>query len=187
MRKSVGVEPVTGNDPRGYTGSVCHASLCILRCTAHVALLVAGLLAAHTGALAVHETVLQGIAAGHAGRIFVLKTNMREPESAATSVPMLDTDGWHFWNPSGRIVLSEGERVEVTGVFNYSTRGFFLELAREDMALGGEAIQSRPRIRIRIMVEAESDKPEDQAVQSAALLGGILRPVEPIAPTTPQQ
>jgi len=165
---------------------VCRASLRIFRFTARLALVASGL-AAHTGALAVQETVLQGIAAGHAGRIFTLKMNMREPESAATSAPMLDKDGWHFWNPSGRIILSEGERVEVTGVFNYSTRGFFLELAREDTALGGEAIQSRPRIRIRIMVEAESDKHENQAVQSAALLDGILKPVEPIFPTTPNQ
>lgn len=186
MRKSVGVEPVTSNDPRGYTGSVCRASLRIFRFTTWLALIVSGL-AAHTGSLAVQESVLKGIAAGHAGRIFTLKMNMREPESAATSAPMLDKDGWHFWNPSGRIILSEGERVEVTGVFNYSTRGFFLELAREDTALGGEAIQSRPRIRIRIMVEAESDKHEAQAVQSAALLGGILTPVEPILPTTPDQ
>lgn len=152
-----------------------------------LSLLLAGVLAASSFVLAVQETVLQGIAAGHAGKIFTLKMNMREPESAATSSPMLDKDGWHFWNPSGRIILSEGERVEVTGVFNYSTRGFFLELTREDTALGGEAIQSRPRIRIRVMVEAESDKPEDQAVQSAAALGGILKPVEPILPTTPDQ
>jgi hypothetical protein len=143
--------------------------------------------AAVTEAVAVHDTVLQGIAAGHAGRIFILKMNMREPESGANNAPMFDKDGWHFWNPSGRIVLAEGERVEVTGVYNYSTRGFFLELTREDTALGGEPVQSRPRIRFRIMVEAEMDKPEDQATQTTALIGEILRPIDPILPTPPSE
>lgn len=138
-----------------------------------------------SGAFAVHESVLSGIVSGHSGRVFTLRMNMREPDTRSSSAPMFDKDGWHFWNPSGRIVLAEGERVEVTGVYNYSTRGFFFELAREDTAFGGESIQARPRIRFRIMLEAESDKPEDQAVQSAALIGAILAPTDPNGPATP--
>ncbi len=151
------------------------------------AIVLVALLGATADVPAVHDTVLQGVAAGNVGRIFALKMNMREPESGANNAPMFDKDGWHFWNPSGRIVLSEGERVEVTGAFNYATRGFFLELAREHTGFGSEPIQSRPRIRIRIMVEAEPDKPEDQAAQGAALLGGILTPLDPILPASPNQ
>ena len=155
---------------------------------ARAALLIVALLVVPAHATAVHDSVLQGIAAGHVGRIFTLKVNMREPESGANNAPMLDKDGWHFWNPSGRIILSEGERIEVTGAFNYSTRGFFLELARENAGFGdAPPIQSRPRIRIRIMVEADQDKPDIQAVQCEALLGAILRPADSTLPKVPNQ
>ena len=182
----MGFDPVTNNHLRGYTGSVFHASrrvkAVVTRC-ALVALLVP---ASISGTLGVSDSVLQGLVTAHAGKVFTLKVNMREPQVGATNAPMLDKDGWHFFNPTGRIVLAEGERIEVTGVYNYSKSGFFLELAREDTAFGGESIQGRPRIRIRIMVESEADKPEDQTAQAAALIDAILRPID-ANPTTPNQ
>jgi len=176
MRKSPAPARLSAVRMGGYTGST-PAREPVNGCGRIVRILFIGTVlwfCGPGGALAVHESVIRGIAAELEGRLVTLKMNMREPAGAATHVPMFDEDGWHFWDPSGRIVLPAGERVEVTGVFNYSTRGFFLELARQAPGLAPVPIERRERIRFRLMVEALGESPGRQLEEAMELIGRIV-------------
>lgn len=134
-------------------------------------------------AIGFHERVwsldsssLEQIASAYASKVCLLKVDLHEPDTSGEGMllPTLEKKGWHNHNPSGPIVLSAGTRVEVTGVFNYSDRGLFLELARESSAQDLQSIASRPRCRIRIMVEALPADPAGQVQEAAALIGKVL-------------
>ncbi len=159
---------------RGYTGSHDTGVPVNARAGASRILFIAVMLSLPIRpAVAVSDAALKGIVAEYEGRVFTLKMNMREPPKGSDHVPMLDRNGWHYWDPAGRIVLGAGERVEVTGIFNYSTRGFFLELARATEGAIPAPVSQRPRIRVRCMVEAESNAGA-QAAQAEDLIRRIL-------------
>ena len=128
-------------------------------------------------ATALERTVLEDLASSYETRIFELRVNLHEPNARGRSMqaPTLNADGWYHHNPSGPVSLRAGSRVEVTGVFNYSERGFFLELAAErtDGGLGPD--NGRPRIRVRFMVESLPAEIEEQTEQALELLEKVLR------------
>ncbi|MFQ5701558.1 MAG: hypothetical protein ACE5HU_06925 [Acidobacteriota bacterium] len=133
----------------------------------------------------VPSSLLQRIVVDYRSKVFTLKMDLREPYHPVVHVPMFDAEGMHFYNPAGKIVLAKGTRVEITGVFNYSERGFFLELARESTGFLQEDLNRRARMRIRFMVQATKDEPEEQAVQANELIAKILD--LPILPLTPAE
>ena len=129
-------------------------------------------------ALALNPETLQDVATNYRDKVFMLKVSMREPVVVGDFIqaPMLDAKGWHFVNQSKEILLLSGSRVEVTGVFNYSERGFFVELATESTGFFHRPVSERPRLRIRLMVETPPDNPNAQATEAAKLLEKLLAP-----------
>jgi hypothetical protein len=99
---------------------------------------------------------------------------------------MFDEAGWHFINQQSSIVLRSGSRVEITGFFNYSERGFFIELAEASLGFFHEPLNRRRRTRIRIMVKALPDDPELQYGQGLHLMAGILDIPEEELPELPE-
>ncbi|MGH9868219.1 MAG: hypothetical protein ACREAA_08660 [Candidatus Polarisedimenticolia bacterium] len=127
--------------------------------------------------LALHRRALEQIAASYTGRAVVLRVNLHAPipNGEEMSAPMLNAKGWH--NASGLSVLSAGSTAEVTGVFNYAERGFFLEIAA-DPQRGAAAIIERPRVRVRLMIEAPANDPAAQSAEAIRLIGTILTPAD---------
>ncbi|HET9480943.1 MAG TPA: hypothetical protein VFP98_04235 [Candidatus Polarisedimenticolia bacterium] len=154
-----------------YTGS--HTA----RCRIHrpIALLLVLALAA-IPVLALHTTALDRVHSDTKGRHFMLKIALREPIQFGETMqaPMLDRRGWHHQNSSGAIVLQAGSSVEVSGVFNYAERGFFLELAQAGGEASDQPVAQRARLRVRVMVEAGVDEPDRQAAQALELIGKVL-------------
>ena len=127
-------------------------------------------------ASAMEKSALDQIAGAWGGKLFTLRVDLHEPDPSGDNMqaPTLERKGWHHHNPTGPVALKAGTRVEVTGVFNYAERGLFLELAREDPEAGMEGIASRPRCRIRIMVETPPADADGQAREAAELIGKVL-------------
>ena len=128
-----------------------------------------------------HPEALGAVATVLEAKVFRLKTDLHAPDLAGESmqVPTLEGRGWHHNNPNGEIILAAGTRVEVTDIFNYSERGFFLELAKEDTGVPRQPITARPRTRIRIMVETPGIDPEAQRAEAFALIAKVLDFTEP--------
>ena len=168
MRKTrVGLR-LTGAVMSSYTGS--HRKVCM--CTA---VMITTFVTAVTGtSYALNATSLERIMAEYTGRQFPLKTHLRQPTQRAIHAPMFDDKGWHFINHQGSLVLRAGSRVEITSIFNYSERGFFLELAEASLGFFHEPLNRRRRMRVRIMVKAPGDDPELQYAQGLHLMAGIL-------------
>ena len=122
-----------------------------------------------------HRNALDEVAAVLEAKVFRLKSDLHTPDLTGESmqVPTFEGRGWHHHNPSGAVVLKAGSRVEVTGVFNYAERGFFLELAGEE-AGSGDDIAVRPRARIRFMVESPGANPEAQRTEALSLVARVL-------------
>ena len=133
---------------------------------------------------ALHRDALEAIARMLEAKVFLLKTDIHVPDLSGETmmVPTLEGRGWHHHNPAGAVTLQAGTRVEVTGVFNYAERGFFLELAREDTNVPRQPITARPRARIRIMVETPGTDPEAQRAEAATLIAKVLDITEAAAP-----
>ena len=127
-------------------------------------------------ALSMDNSAMEPIASACESKLFILKVDLHEPETGGESmqVPTLEKKGWHHHNPSGRIALKAGTRVEVTGVFNYADRGLVLELAKEEAGSASQPISSRPRCRIRIMVEKLPADPAGQVQEAAELIEKVL-------------
>ena len=140
-----------------------------------IAVLIATFVSVVTGpSWALHTTSLERIVAEYTGRQFPLKAHLRQPAQGAIHAPMFDDKGWHFVNHQGSLVLRSGSRVEITGIFNYSERGFFVELAEASLGFFHEPLNRRRRMRIRIMVDAAVDDAELQYAQGLHLMAGIL-------------
>src|SRR5262245_2222923 len=101
-------------------------------------------------------SALEEISRSVEGKTFKLLTDVHEPDPRAESMqlPTLEKAGWHHHNPSGTVALMAGARVIVSGVFNYADRGLVLELNEEESWQAKRDDSSRPRMRIRIIVEA---------------------------------
>lgn len=168
MRKTGGHPGLTGEDMSSYTGS--HRKVCMW--TAVLISLLAG--GGVPTLRALHTTSLERIATEYMGRQFPLKTNLRQLSPGAINAPMYDDKGWHFVNHQGDLVLRSGARAEITGIFNYSERGFFVELAEPSQGFFHEPLNRRRRMRVRIMVEAPIEDAELQYAQGLHLLAGIL-------------
>lgn len=140
------------------------------------AFLVALAVASCGEALALNDRALETIALRCDGKLFTLRANLREPsrQREAMQTPMLDRKGWHFSDESGEVWLREGERVEVTGLFNYSEKGFFVELSQQEAGSSREARRQRRRMRFRVMTEAPLEDPDAQAAEGLALLRRVL-------------
>jgi len=128
---------------------------------------------------AMEKAAVAQIAAALEGKSFLLKVDLHEPDPAADNMqaPTLERRGWHHHNPGGPVALKAGTQIQVTGVFNYSERGLFLELARQSGDDANAGIAARPRARIRIMVEALPADPAGQAREAADLIGKVLQDV----------
>lgn len=140
------------------------------RRAAHVAVALSAVLAAGVPtAIALHARALDRIAEQVERRSFHLRTSLREPARQAESMqaPMLDRKGWHYLQTAGPILLHQGEVVQVKAVFNYSEKGFFVELAPEPA-------RDRKGLRFRVMVETPGDDVEGQVAEGLALLGKVL-------------
>lgn len=125
---------------------------------------------------ALRGSALDAIASRCTGKVFHLRTDLRgaAPHAESMQAPMFDRKGWHSMAESGDVVLGAGERVEVTGLFNYAERGFFVELAREATGATKPPVRQRPRLRFRVMIETPGDAPEAQAEEGLALLRRVL-------------
>lgn len=125
---------------------------------------------------------LARVAARIESKVVALKVDLHQPDLRAESMqaPTLERKGWHHDNPSGPVALSAGSRVEVTAVFNYSERGLFLELARDEGSPARSSPAARPRIRVRVMVETPNTDPEGQRAEALELIGRVIDlPPEP--------
>jgi len=151
-------------------------------------LIAAAVILAGAGAVvpALQTTALERIAEGYVGRQFVLRVSLHEPADGATHVPMLNDKGWYFVNSRGGIVLRVGSKVEVTGVFNYSERGFFIELAEASLGFFHEPLNRRRRIRVRVMVEGAIEDPELQYAQGLHLMNQVFDIPEEELPELPE-
>lgn len=124
-------------------------------------------------ALFLHGSAIEQVATTIESRSYTLRIDLHEPETKGASMqaPTLERRGWHHHNPAGPVVLRAGERVEVTGVFNYAERGLFVELSGDG---GGSDDSGRPRLRVRVMVETPGDNPSGQAAEALELIGRVL-------------
>jgi hypothetical protein len=125
---------------------------------------------------ALGNSALDRISAACQSKFFTLKVALHEPDTSSDTMQAstLEKNGWHHNNPNGPVAIDAGSRVEVTGVFNYSERGFFLELAREAAGMTEGDIASRPRCRIRIVVEAAGSDQTAQTREALDLIGKVL-------------
>lgn len=161
---------------RGYTGS--RSSVRRERRLARILIAAVTTSVVAVGAvLPVDKRVLEGISEQYRGKIFLLEVDLHAPAPGSLYAPMYDKNGWHFRDPSTPIVLERGRRVEITGAFNYSERGFFLEFAEESDGFFERPIERRARIRIRFMVESLPDAPDEQASQADDLVARLIQPV----------
>jgi len=127
-------------------------------------------------ATALHRTALDQVAGATESRAFTLKVDLREPGTRGESAqaPALERGGWHHHNPQGPILIGAGSRVEVTGVYNYSERGFFLEVAADPDFSGETPLTSRKRMRFRVMVDTPATNPSGQAAEAFEFLGKVF-------------
>jgi len=178
VRKTTILYRVSDEQAHTYTGS--HRTLCSegdLRRSRMARWVMAALaLASGASVVAVDKSALEQISGTWERKIFMLKVDLHEPDPSGDTMQAatLERRGWHHHNPTGPIALRAGTRVEVTGIFNYSERGLFLEIAREDPEAGQEGIAARPRCRIRIMVETPPADPAGQAREAGELIGKVL-------------
>ncbi|HKY31716.1 MAG TPA: hypothetical protein VJV23_04205 [Candidatus Polarisedimenticolia bacterium] len=123
---------------------------------------------------ALHSRALSEVVAAYGSQPFILRADLRGPAQGGDGmlVPMLDRKGWHF--TGGSPVLAAGAAVEVTGLFNYSERGFVVEIARQAEGFGAEPVGRRERVRVRLTVESPSADPAAQVREAAALLRSLL-------------
>jgi len=144
----------------------------------HAAILIAALLMILSipEAAALERTALDQVAQRIEHNLFSLKVNLREPviRGGVMQAPTLTPKGWIHVDNAASVVLAAGTTVEVTGVFDYADRGFFIELAQEPRGMFGEPITRRARIRIRFMVGAPIDDPGAQAQEAIALIARVL-------------
>ncbi|HEY3174882.1 MAG TPA: hypothetical protein VGK94_03885 [Candidatus Polarisedimenticolia bacterium] len=154
-----------------------------LRAALRVASAVAVALLSSTGRpMSLNAEALARVVARLETKVVALKIDLHEPDPGADSMqaPTLERKGWHHDNPTGPVALRAGSRVEVTGVFNYSERGVFLELSQVETTEPQPSTASRPRIRIRLMVETPDTDPEGQRAEAIDLIGKVLElPAEP--------
>jgi len=125
--------------------------------------------------MALHRQAVEQIATSFSGRAIVLKVDLPGPAwgGEGMSAPMLNAKGWHVAGPA---VLTSGSTAEVTGVFNYAERGLFLEIAA-DPQRGAATIVDRPRVRVRLMIEAPGTDPAAQAAEAVRLIEKLLAPM----------
>lgn len=125
---------------------------------------------------ALGNSALLRINAACESKFFTLKVALHEPDTSSDTMQAstLEKNGWHHHNPNGPVAIDAGSRVEVTGVFNYSERGFFLEVAREASGMTEGDIASRPRSRIRFVVEAGGADQNAQTREAFDLIGKVL-------------
>ena len=132
-----------------------------------------------TTVLCLDNAALEQITATWDGQVCRLKVDLHEPDTGGDTMqaPTLEKKGWHHHNPTGPIVLKAGTRVTVIGIFNYAERGFFLELAKEQEGLESEPVASRPRSRIRIMVETPGTDSAGQAQEAGVMISKVLETI----------
>ena len=125
------------------------------------------------------NAALEQIATTWDGQVCMLKVDLHEPDTGGDTMqaPTLEKKGWHHHNPTGPIVLKAGTRVKVIGIFNYADRGFFMELAKEQEGLESEAVASRPRSRIRIMVETPGTDSAGQVQEAGVMIAKVLETI----------
>ncbi len=130
---------------------------------------------------ALQRSAIEQITSLYSGRLVVLRSELRAPSSGGEGMqtPMFDAKGWHF--AAGSTVLRSGEEAEVTGVFNYAERGFFLELAAPAERGGPDALIDRQRARFRIMTDTPATDPSAQAAEALRLLDRLMS-IVPSAP-----
>lgn len=130
-------------------------------------------------AAAIDQRVLERIAEAYEAGVFSVRVDIHEPNPRVTSMqsPTVFSNGWRHHNPGGPVLFPAGSLVEVTALFNYSERGFFLELAevREE----DTPVTERKRLRIRFMIEPGITALDEQAEKAIELIDMVLRPVEP--------
>jgi hypothetical protein len=146
------------------------------RTSVRIVLATLAMMAPAAAPLALHRQAVEQIAARYANKVVVLKGDLRISSGGeGMQAPMLDTKGWHFM--SGPSVLRSGSQAEITAVFNYGVRGFFLEIA--GAADASEPLLDRPRVRVRVMTDVPSADPSGQAAQAATLIDRILTLTQP--------
>jgi hypothetical protein len=146
---------------------------------APLSFVVAMILCSSSAGFCLDNAALGQIVSAWDGKVCRLKVDLHEPDPGGDSMqaPTLEKRGWHHNNPSGPIVLKAGTSVTVIGLFNYSERGFFVELAREQEGLDGGPAASRPRCRIRIMVETPGSDSAGQVQEAGAMLSKVLESI----------
>lgn len=109
------------------------------------------------------------------GRVYLLRMNLHKPEPGGHPAPWMDAKGWHRRDVSRPVVLGAGERVQVTGIFDYGDRSVFVELTRWPVRPWNE---DSVRTRIRLKAGAGPEKPEKQDEEIRLLLALLLRPAD---------
>lgn len=130
-------------------------------------------------AAALDERVLQRLAGTYMSGVFALRVDVHEPNTRVDSMqsPTVESSGWRNHNPGGPVLFHSGSLVEVTGLFNYSDRGFFLEVA--EVTEAGVPATDRKRVRIRFMIEPGITALDEQEKKSVELIEMVLGPAEP--------
>ncbi len=161
---------------RSFVGAGDTVSRALAAVMIMTSLLAAGLDA--RGARALHQRALERIGEQIASHRFRLLVNLHEPDPRADSMQAatLERRGWHHHNPQRPIALPAGATVEVTGVFNYAERGFFVEVTGATPE-GDHPEEARARIRFRIMVEADGTDAQAQQAEAIDLLRRVLEPL----------
>lgn len=151
----------------------------MLRCVAGAAAVV---VASTSPVPGLHTTALEQVAAVYESNSYILRVSLKEPDLTDNNIQVvtLNKKGWYHVNPSGAVVLPAGSRVQVAGVFNYAERGLFIEIVLDSAERTGQPINTRPRARIRFLVEAKGDEPDEQAAEAVKLIDKVLK-----APSAP--
>lgn len=130
-------------------------------------------------ASAIESEALRRLAPAFQSKAFTLRVDLHEPDpkSASIHAPTLGPEGWLHVNQEGPVLFHAGSLVEVTGIFNYAERGFFLEIA--EVTRNGDSPASRKRLRIRFMIHPGVTGLEEQRAMAVELIEKVLMPVEP--------
>ncbi len=105
------------------------------------------------------------------GRVYRLKMNLHKPEPGGHPAPWMDAKGWHRRDVARPVILAVGEKVQVTGVFDYGDRSVFIELTRwPSPPWNEEAVRTRTRMK----AESGPEKPEKQDEEIRKLLALVL-------------
>lgn len=105
------------------------------------------------------------------GRVYRLRVNLHKPEPGGRPAPWMDAKGWHRRDTARPVILGAGERVQVTGVFDYGDRSIFIELTRwPSPPWDEEAV----RTRIRLKADSGPEKADRQDQEIRRLLAQVI-------------